>query len=59
MTLIANLVCQKKFGITFTTPKAKLYLCLHDNGDSRYMYINKTQIHKFKCFDHMTPRLFF
>ena len=48
------LVQQKKNSINFNKANRKLCLSLHHNGDESYLYVNKTEIYKFKAKDNIT-----
>ena len=37
--------------INFTENNKRFLLSLHDNGDNSYLFINGTEIHKFKAKD--------
>ena len=43
--------CKKMYSINFTVTKKKFYLSLHYNGGNSYLFINGTQIIKFKVKD--------
>ena len=43
---------KKKFSINFS--KAKFCLSLHYNGDESYLYVNETEICKFKVKDNIS-----
>ena len=46
-----NTVAAKKNDINFSKVKTKCSSSLHYNGDESYMYVNKTEICKFKAND--------
>ena len=48
MMLMITLVQQKKIGINFSQAKTKFCLSLHYNGNESNLYVNKTEICKFK-----------
>ena len=39
------------YSIIFTVTKTKLYLSLHYNGVNSYLFVNGTEIYKFKAKD--------
>ena len=39
------------YSISFTVTKKKFCLGLYDNGASRYLFVNGTEIYKFKAKD--------
>ena len=39
------------YSINFTKTDAKFYLSLHYNGANSYLFVNDTEIHKFKAKD--------
>ena len=39
---------EKLYSINFTENNNKICLCLHYNGDNSYLFVNGTEIHKFK-----------
>ena len=43
----------KKFGINFSKANTKSCLSLHYSGDGSYLYVNKTEIFKFKPKDNL------
>ena len=47
------LVQQKKNCINFSKAKTKLCLTLHYNGANSYLYVNKTEIYKFRAYDNI------
>ena len=51
MVLMIALVQQKKNGINFSKANTEFCLSLHYNGDESYLYVNKTDIWKFKAID--------
>ena len=42
---------EKLYSINFTENNKKFCLRLHYNGASRYLFVNDTEIHKFKAKD--------
>ena len=40
---------KKKFSINFSKANTKVCLSLHYNDDESYLYVNKTEIYKFKA----------
>ena len=46
-----TLTSEKKYSINFTVINKKFCLCLYYNGANRYLYVNGTEIHKFKAKD--------
>ena len=44
---------EKEFSINFSKPKTELCLCLHYSGDESYLYVNKTDICKYKASDNI------
>ena len=49
---------EKKFSINFSRAKTKFCLSLHYNGDESYLYVNKTEIYKFKRNDNISCNTF-
>ena len=45
---------EKKFNINFTKANTKFCLSLHYNGEESYLYVNKTEICKFKAKDNVS-----
>ena len=43
-----TLTSEKMYSINFTVTKNKFCLSLHDNGASSYLFVNGTEIYKFK-----------
>ena len=43
--------CRKSYSINFTVTKNKFYLSLHYNGANSYLFVNGTEIYKFKVRD--------
>ena len=39
------------YSINFTVTKKKFYLSLHYNGTNSYLFVNGTEINKFKAKD--------
>ena len=44
---------EKMYSINFTKVNTKFCLSLHYNGDNSYLFVNGTEIHKFKAKDSM------
>ena len=44
-----SLTAEKMYLINFTKINTKLCLSLHNNGDDSYLFVNDTEIHKFKA----------
>ena len=42
------------YSIIFTVTKNKIFLCLHYNGAKSYLFVNGTEIYKFKAKDSET-----
>ena len=42
---------EKKYSINFTFTKKKFCLSLHYNGENSYLFVNGTEIYKFKAKD--------
>ena len=42
---------EKKYSINFTENNKKFYLSLHYNGANSYLFVNGTEMHKFKAKD--------
>ena len=47
----ATLYAEKMYSINFTATKEKFCLCLHYNGANSYLFVNGTDIIKFKVKD--------
>ena len=45
------LTAEKMYSINFTVTKKKFCLSLHDNGANSYLFVNGTEIYKFKAKD--------
>ena len=45
--------------INFTKVNTKFCLSLHCDGDDRYLFVNGTEIHKFKAKDSMIVRIIY
>ena len=45
------LTAEKMYSINFTLTKKKISLSLHYNGTNSYLFVNGTEIHKFKAKD--------
>ena len=45
---------EKKISINFSKANTKICLRLHYNGDDSYLYVNKTEICKFKAKDNIS-----
>ena len=46
-----TLAAEKKYSINFTVTRKKFCLSLHYNGANRYLFLNGTEIYKFKAKD--------
>ena len=46
-----TLTAEKMYSINFTVTKKKLCLSLHYNGANSYLFVNGTEIYKFKAKD--------
>ena len=46
-----TLTAEKKYSINFTKNNKKFCLRLHYNGSNSYLFVNGTEIHKFKAKD--------
>ena len=46
-----TLTAEKMYSINFTVTKNKFCLSLHYNGANSYLFVNGTEIHKFKAKD--------
>ena len=46
-----TLTAEKMYWISFTVTKSKFCLSLHYNGENSYLFVNGTEIHKFKAKD--------
>ena len=46
-----TLTAEKIYSINFTVTKKKLCLSLHYNGANSYLFVNGTEIYKFKAKD--------
>ena len=46
-----TLTTEKMYSITFTVTKKKFCLSLHYNGVNSYLFVNGTEIYKFKVKD--------
>ena len=44
-----TLTAEKIYSINFTVLRKKFYLSLHYNGANSYLFVNDTEIHKFKA----------
>ena len=49
--LESTLTAEKMYSINFTVTKNKFCLCLHYNGANSYLFVNGTEICKFKAKD--------
>ena len=49
--LESTLTAEKMYSINFTVTKKKLCLSLHYNGANSYLFVNRTEIYKFKTKD--------
>ena len=43
-----------KFSINFSKANTRFRISLHYNGDESYLYVNKTEIDKFKAKDNIS-----
>ena len=46
-----SLTAEKMYSINFTVTKKKFYISLHYNGANSYLFVNGTEIYKFKAKD--------
>ena len=46
-----TLTAEKMYSINFTVTKKKFCLSLHYNGANSYLFVNGTEIYKFKATD--------
>ena len=46
-----TIYAEKEYSINFTENNKKFCLSLHYNGDNSYLFVNGTEIHKFKAED--------
>ena len=46
-----TLIAEKKYAINFTVTKKKFCLSLHYRGANSYLFVNGTEIYKFKAKD--------
>ena len=46
-----TLTAEKMYSINFTVTKKKFCLSLHYNGANNYLFVNGTEIYKFKAKD--------
>ena len=46
-----TLTAEKMYSINFTVSKKKFFLSWHYNGASSYLFVNGTEIYKFKAKD--------
>ena len=46
-----TLTAEKMYSINFTETKTKFCLNLHYNGANSYLFVNGTEIYKFKAID--------
>ena len=49
-----SLIAEKMNSINFTVTKKKFCLSLHYNGANSYLFVNSTEIYKFKAKDSGT-----
>ena len=49
-----TLTAEKMYSINFTVTKKKFCLSLHYNGANSYLFVNSTEIYKFKAKDSGT-----
>ena len=47
-----TIYAEKLYSIDFTENNEKFCLSLHYNGDNSYLFVNGTEIHKFKAKDY-------
>ena len=47
----ATIYAEKLYSIICAETNKKFCLSLHDNGDNSYLFVNGTEIHKFKAKD--------
>ena len=52
--LMTALVQQKKSSINFSKRNTKCCLSLHCIGDQSYLYVDKTEIYRFKAKDNIS-----
>ena len=52
-----SLTAEKMYSINFTVTKKKFCLSLHYNGANSYLFVNGTEIYKFKAKDSETSPL--
>ena len=45
------LYAEKRYSINFTENNEKIWLSLHYNGANSYLFVNDTEIYKFKAID--------
>ena len=50
-----TLTAEKMYSINFTVTKKKFCLSLHYNGANSYLFLNGTEIYKFKAKDSEIP----
>ena len=50
--LESTLTEEKIYSINFTVIERKFFLSLHYNGANSYLFVNGTEIHKFKAKDY-------
>ena len=46
-----TVTAEKMYSINFTVTKKKFFLSLHYNGANSYLFVNDTEIYKFKAKD--------
>ena len=49
--LVHTLTAEKMYSINFTVTRKKFCLSLHYNGVNSYLFVNDTEIYKFKAKD--------
>ena len=49
--LESTLIAEKIYSINFTVTQKRFYLSLHYNGANSYLFVNDTEIYKFKAKD--------
>ena len=52
--LESTLTAEKMYSVNFTVTKKKFFLSLHYNGRNSYLFVNGTEIIKFKAKDSET-----
>ena len=49
---VHSLTAEKNYSINFTVTRKKFWLCFHYNGTNSYLFVNGTDIIKFKVKDY-------